>query len=129
MAEIKRYQKAQVFNQPVGVVRATGAEAASRAWAGVATAGQRIFEMGYQEAKVQQKALGDNFAKMSVIGRDDAGIWRCRHRTRPYALQRRYHDPAGALDGRASGDATGPKLCITDGCELHANTGTVRLGR
>ena len=55
------------------MVRATGAEAASRAWAGVATAGQRIFEMGYQEAKVQQKALGDNFAKMSVIGRDDAG--------------------------------------------------------
>ena len=73
MAEIKRYQKSQVFNQPVGVVRATGAEAASRAWAGVATAGQRIFEMGYQEAKVQQKALGDSFAKMSVIGRDDAG--------------------------------------------------------
>lgn len=73
MAEIKRYQKAQVFNQPVGVVRSTGAEAASRAWAGVATAGQRIFEMGYQEAKVQQKALGDNFAKMSVIGRDDEG--------------------------------------------------------
>lgn len=73
MAEIKRYQKAQVFNQPVGVVRATGAEAASRAWAGVATAGQRIFEMGYQEAKVQQKALGDSFAKMSVIGRDDEG--------------------------------------------------------
>jgi len=73
MAEIKRYQKSQVFNQPVGVVRATGAEAASRAWAGVATAGQRIFEMGYQEAKVQQKALGDNFAKMSVIGRDDEG--------------------------------------------------------
>lgn len=73
MAEIKRYQKAQVFNQPVGVVRATGAEAASRAWAGVATAGQRIFEMGYQEAKVQQKALGDSFAKMSVVGRDDEG--------------------------------------------------------
>ena len=73
MAEIKRYQKAQVFNQPVGVVRSTGAEAASRAFAGVATAGQRIFEMGYQEAKVQQKALGDSFAKMSVIGRDDEG--------------------------------------------------------
>ena len=73
MAEIKRYQKSQVFNQPVGVVRSTGAEAASRAWAGVATAGQRIFEMGYQEAKVQQKALGDSFAKMSVIGKDDEG--------------------------------------------------------
>jgi hypothetical protein len=73
MAEIKTYKKAQVFNQPVGVVRSTGAEAASRAWAGVATAGQRIFEMGYQEAKVQQKALGDSFAKMSVIGRDDQG--------------------------------------------------------
>ena len=73
MAEIKRYQKAQVFNQPVGVVRSTGAEAASRAFAGVATAGQRIFEMGYEEAKVQQKALGDSFAKMSVIGRDDQG--------------------------------------------------------
>ena len=73
MAEIKTYKKAQVFNQPVGVVRSTGAEAASRAFAGVAKAGQRIFEMGYQEAKVQQKALGDNFAKMSVIGRDDEG--------------------------------------------------------
>lgn len=73
MAEIKRYQKAQVFNQPVGVVRATGAEAASRAWAGVATAGQRIFEMGYQEAKVQQKALGDSFAAVSSITKDDDG--------------------------------------------------------
>lgn len=73
MAEIKRYQKSQVFNQPVGVVRSTGAEAASRAWAGVATAGQRIFEMGYQEAKVQQKALGDNFAAVSSITKDDSG--------------------------------------------------------
>ena len=73
MAEIKTYKKAQVFNQPVGVVRSTGAEAASRAWAGVATAGQRIFDMGYKEAVVQQKALGDSFAKMSVIGKDDEG--------------------------------------------------------
>ena len=73
MAEIKTYKKAQVYNQPVGVVRSTGAEAAAKAFAGVATAGQRIFDMGYKEAVVQQKALGDSFAKMSVIGKDDEG--------------------------------------------------------
>jgi len=73
MAEIKTYKRAQVYNQPVGVVRATGAEAAAKAFAGVASAGQRIFDMGYKEAVVQQKALGDSFAKMSVIGKDDEG--------------------------------------------------------
>ena len=73
MAEIKTYKKAQVYNQPVGVVRSTGAEAAAKAFAGVATAGQRIFDMGYKEAVVQQKALGDSFAKISVIGKDDEG--------------------------------------------------------
>lgn len=73
MAEIKTYKKAQVYNQPVGVVRSTGAEAAAKAFAGVASAGQRIFDMGYKEAVVQQKALGDSFAKMSVIGKDDEG--------------------------------------------------------
>lgn len=73
MAEIKRYRAQQVFTQPVGVVRSTGAEAASRAWAGVANAGQRIFEMGYQEAKVQQTALGNNFASVATIAKDDEG--------------------------------------------------------
>lgn len=71
MAEIKRYQKSQVFNQPVGVVRSTGAEAAAKAWGGLAAQGQRMFEMSYREAEAQQKALGENFATFAAIGKDD----------------------------------------------------------
>ena len=62
------------------------------------------------------------------LGRHDGRVRRGGHRFGPGALQRRHHQLASDVDGRAGADHRGRAFCLAHGRELHAGGGLARVG-